>query len=53
MSWLSGLPAILRFLIWLLVVVVVVIVLAFVIHAIGGFDWHFSVGHFHWDVGVS
>lgn len=42
-----------RWLITLLVVVFIIIIAAIVISALGGFDWHFAVGHFHWDIGVS
>jgi hypothetical protein len=53
MTFLAGLPAILRFLIYLLVVVFVIIFLAWILHGAGGFDWHLGVGHFHWDIGVT
>jgi hypothetical protein len=53
MTWLSGLPAIARFLIWVLIIVVVIIVLALVIHALGGFDLHLSIGHFFFQLGVT
>jgi len=40
-------------LITMLVIVIVVFVLALIIGALGGFDWHVMIGHFHWDIGVS
>lgn len=42
-----------HWLIVLLIVVVIIIILAWIIGAIGGFDWHFDIGHFHWDLGVT
>lgn len=41
-----------EWLIRILIAVVVIIVLALIIGALGGFDWHVVIGHFHWDVGV-
>lgn len=52
-AWIRGLPGFLGFLIWLLIALIVIIVLAWILHAVGGFDWHFSIGFFHWDLGVS
>jgi len=42
-----------RWLITLLIIIVVIILLAIIVGALGGFDWHVIIGHFHWDVGVS
>lgn len=52
-TWINSLPAVLRFLAWLLIIVIIVIVLAIVIHALGGFNWSLTIGHFHWDIGVT
>jgi hypothetical protein len=53
MGWIRSLPGPISFLIWLLIVFIVIIILALIISALGGFDWAFSVGHFHWDFGVT
>jgi len=42
-----------RWLIILVIILVVIIVAAIIISALGGFDWHVDIGHFHWDVGVT
>jgi hypothetical protein len=42
-----------QWLITVAIVLVVIIVLAIIISALGGFDWHFDIGHFHWDFGVT
>lgn len=42
-----------RWLVTLLIVIVVIIVAAIIVAALGGFDWHIVIGHFHWDVGVT
>ena len=46
-SWIPG------WLLTLCVVIVVIIILAIIVSALGGFDWHLAIGHFHWDVGVT
>jgi hypothetical protein len=40
-------------LITLLVIIFVILIVALIFAALGGFDWHFDVGHFHWDFGVT
>jgi len=42
-----------RWLITLLIIIIVIILLAIIIGALGGFDWHVGIGHFHWDIGVT
>jgi len=42
-----------HWLITLCIVIIVIIILAIIIAALGGFDWHLMIGHFHWDIGVT
>jgi hypothetical protein len=42
-----------HWLVRVLVVIIIVILLAIILSALGGFDWHFTAGHFHWDIGVT
>jgi hypothetical protein len=52
-TWLEGLPAFLRWLVYLLILFIVIIVLAWVAHALGGFDLHFRIGHFVFRLAVT
>jgi hypothetical protein len=40
-------------LITLVISIIVILILALVVGALGGFDWHIVIGHFHWDIGVT
>ena len=53
MSWFRSLHGPLAWLLCILIIVVVIALVAIVVAALGGFDWHFNVGHFHWDFGVT
>ena len=55
MAWLGTLPAIVRLLLWVLIILIAIIILALIIHALapGGVDWHLNIGYFHWDIGVT
>jgi hypothetical protein len=50
---LSGVPPIVRAIIWLLILVIVVILVALVVHSLGGFMWDLRIGHFRLLLGVT
>jgi len=53
MNIVSSVPALLWWLLWVLVAIVLFLLAALVIHYLGGFDLAFHVGYFHFGLSIS